>query len=153
MKIAVAIRIEDISSINELDGDFKTSYFLELVWRVRETQCQDMVDAMGFKGVKGLVKNNETNHFEIGLVEPNYKYDNSSETSFLVTFSDELFGLFWLPDIFLLNAKDNYRQSFLTDTKFLQFEVKFNNWTDVTKHLHDEDPGGARRCEFRLVSR
>ena len=59
-----------------------------------------------------------------------------------IIFPKEHFELFWVPDVFLLNAKDNYKQSFMLDSKFLQVDTQRKNASDNDIF-----------CQFRLMAR
>ncbi|KAI1281968.1 Glycine receptor subunit beta [Halotydeus destructor] len=102
----------------------------ELVWKVDESSCLPMYKAMASRDVPGAVRPSD--------LEDGGQGHWTINTTFEVVLPTGQFDLFWLPDIFLLNARDNIMQS-VTDTQFLQVNVRGDD--------------KANSCEFRYMAR
>ena len=100
---------------------------------MEEEQCMEMYTAMGARKVEGIKEPTKR-----GKLLEEIRRDRLTR----VIFPKEHFELFWIPDVFLLNAKDNYKQSFMLDSKFLQVDTQRKN-----------DTKDGMFCQFRLMAR
>lgn len=125
--VATQFYLESISSVNELDQEFDVSLFVVQNWTVAEEPCAPYYKAMVSRKI-GEVPMRET------------QYLNSAKAKL----GPEHFDILWMPDLFIFNAKDVYRQVSSIDTEFLDLKV-------FRSGDFDDDPPG--KCCFTYTQR
>lgn len=121
LNITLSVFIESVSSVDEKHNDFAVSLFLVQKWTLDQFRCLNSYKAMAFKGVDVYRKfGNRSTFFD--YMGRNFWLAEWPEDEFKL--EPEHFQLFWLPDIFLANAKSQFPPYASIDTRFLDVVIR-----------------------------
>jgi hypothetical protein len=143
--IDLELFIESISGFSEVDNQFQISVFLVLNWRVSKRNCVNYYRAMAHRGVK-IDRGANKNFLNKIMTGSDEQILNEKWHPFQATLEKEHFGIFWMPDIFIGNAKSTFSQVNALDTQFLEVEVLGST---SGKNITAEDDA----CDFRWIQR
>lgn len=121
LHVSLSVFIESIHSVDEVHNDFDVTMFLVQEWTLDQYRCLNSYKAMAFKGVDVYKRyGNRSDFFE--YMNTNYWLPEWPEDDFKL--ESEHFRLFWIPDIFLANAKSQFAPFQSIDTRFLDIGIK-----------------------------
>ena len=144
LNISMSLFIESISSVDEVHNDFSVSMFLVQEWTLDQYRCLNSYKAMAFKGVDVYKRyGNRSAFFE--YMNTNNWLPEWPEDQFKL--ESEHFKLFWMPDIYLANAKSQFAPFQSIDTRFV--DVLIRGQSSDKDMLQKR--GTFNECNFRYV--
>ena len=121
LNISFHAYIESISGVDSVNSEFSISMFTMLTWTLDQYRCLKSYKAMAFKGVSVDEKYEGTRQDF---------FDQMNSNEWLLQWPDdefrlepEHFKLFWIPDVYLMNAKTLFAPFSSLDTRFLDVKI------------------------------
>ena len=150
LKLGLEVYIESISKVSAVDEDFRVSMFLVQKWNVSKTNCVNFYKAMAYRGVKISTYFERVQDFqkEMFFGKTNEEIISRTWEESQAVLEKEHFAIFWMPDIFLSNAKNIFSQVSSLDTQFLEVGIQ-----NLSSNTTQYDVKSDAVCTFRWVQR
>lgn len=136
LQIYLSFFIESISGFNEVDQEFGIGTFVRYEWNVTLERCRRYLRALAHLNVEAI----SVLDFED---EKGNEVDGDLSYSFFIKLESDHYKLFWMPDIFMENAKSVSRQLSTFETNYL----------DVTGFKNPDNTMAPTICGFSYIER
>lgn len=143
LNISMSVFIDSISAVDDTHNAFTVNLFLVQEWTLNQERCLNSYKAMAFKGVDVYKRFGNRSSF-FSYMNSEYWLPDWPEDKFKL--EPEHFRLFWMPDIYLSNARSQFAPYQSIDTRFLDIEI-----TSFKNHAEMLDRGTFNECHFRYV--
>ena len=145
LKVFLSFFIESVSGFSEVDQEFGVGTFVRYEWNVTLKKCRRYLRAMGHLGVSGI---------SISDFEDDQGNDLAGDLDwgFFVKLESTHYPIFWMPDIFLENAKSVSRQLSTFETNYLDLSgIKKNDEPTVCSFSYIERFAATVPCDMNFL--